>query len=133
VSVLGSLSQLLEIVVALLLAPLLVGWINQWRARLQNKSAPGLLQPYRVLHKLFNKESVVAQHASPLFRAAPYIVFGAMLLASAIIPTLSTDLPLAPAADAVALVGLFALASSSRSPRWTSARRSGRWARAARC
>jgi formate hydrogenlyase subunit 4 len=33
-----------------------------------------------------------------------------MLLASAIIPTLSTDLPLAPAADAIALVGLFALA-----------------------
>lgn len=109
-SVLGSLSQLLEIVVALLLAPLLVGWVNQWRAWLQNKSAPGLLQPYRVLHKLFNKESVVAQHASPLFRAAPYIVFSAMLLASAIIPTLSTDLPLAPAADAIALVGLFALA-----------------------
>ena len=109
-SVLGSLSQLLEIVVALLLAPLLVGWINQWRAWLQNKSAPGLLQPYRVLHKLFNKESVVAQHASPLFRSAPYIVFSCMLLASAIIPTLSTDLPLAPAADAIALVGLFALA-----------------------
>jgi formate hydrogenlyase subunit 4 len=108
--VLGSLSQLLEIVVALLLAPLLVGWVNQWRAWLQNKSAPGLLQPYRVLHKLFNKESVVARHASPLFRSAPYIVFSCMLLASAIIPTLSTDLPLAPAADAIALVGLFALA-----------------------
>jgi formate hydrogenlyase subunit 4 len=109
-SVLGSLSQLLEIVVALLLAPLLVGWINQWRAWLQNKSGPGLLQPYRLLHKLFNKESVVAENASPLFRAAPYIVFSCMLLASAIIPTLSTDLPLAPAADAIALVGLFALA-----------------------
>jgi formate hydrogenlyase subunit 4 len=109
-SVLGSLSQLLEIVVALLLAPLLVGWVNQWRAWLQNKSAPGILQPYRVLHKLFNKESVLAQHASPLFRSAPYIVFSCMLLASAIIPTLSTDLPLAPAADAIALVGLFALA-----------------------
>jgi formate hydrogenlyase subunit 4 len=109
-SILGSLSQLLEIVVALLLAPLLVGWVNQWRAWLQNKSGPGLLQPYRVLHKLFNKESVVAEQASPLFRAAPYIVFSCMLLASAIIPTLSTDLPLAPAADAIALVGLFALA-----------------------
>jgi len=109
-SVLGSLSQLLEIVVALLLAPLLVGWVNQWRAWLQNKSAPGLLQPYRVLHKLFHKESVLAEHASPLFRSAPYIVFSCMLLASAIIPTLSTDLPLAPAADAIALVGLFALA-----------------------
>ena len=109
-SVLGSLSQLLEIVVALLLAPLLVGWVNQWRAWLQNKSAPPLLQPYRVLHKLFNKESVVAHHASSLFRSAPYVVFSCMLLASAIIPTLSTDLPLAPAADAIALVGLFALA-----------------------
>ena len=95
---LGVLSQLLEIVVALLLAPLLTGWVNQWRARLQNKSAPPLLQPYRVLHKLFNKESVLAEHASPLFRMAPYIVFGCMLLACAIIPTLSTDLPLSPAA-----------------------------------
>jgi formate hydrogenlyase subunit 4 len=109
-SVLGTISQLLEIAIALLLAPLLVGWVNQWRAWLQNRSAPGLLQPYRVLHKLFNKESVLAEHASPLFRASPYIVFSAMVLASAIIPTLSTDLPLAPAADAIALVGLFALA-----------------------
>ncbi len=109
-SLLGLLSQLLAIVMALVLAPLLSGWVNQWRARLQNKSAPGLLQPYRVLHKLFNKESVLAEHASPLFRMAPYIVFGCMLLATAIIPTLSTDLPLSPAADAIALVGLFALA-----------------------
>ncbi len=107
---LGVVSQLLEIAVALLLAPLLSGWINQWRAWLQNQSAPGLLQPYRTLHKLFNKESVIAANASPLFRGAPYIVFGCMALASAIIPTLSTDLPLSPAADAIALVGLFAVA-----------------------
>ena len=132
-SVLGSLSQLLEIVVALLLAPLLVGWVNQWRAWLQNKSAPPLLQPYRVLHKLFNKESVVAHNASSLFRSAPYVVFSCMLLASAIIPTLSTDLPLAPAADAIALVGLFALARESRLSacwrRWhpSAVGRSARW------
>ncbi len=63
-----------------------------------------------MLHKLFNKESVLAEHASPLFRVAPYVVFGCMTLACAIIPTLSTDLPLSPAADAIALVGLFALA-----------------------
>jgi len=106
----GMLSQVLEIAAALALAPLLTGWVNQWRARLQNKSAPGLLQPYKVLHKLFHKDSVVAEHASPLFRAVPYIVFGCMALAASIVPTLSTDLPLAPAADAIALVGLFALA-----------------------
>jgi formate hydrogenlyase subunit 4 len=106
----GVLSQILEIAVALVLAPLLTGWVNQWRAWLQNKSAPPLLQPYRLLHKLFNKESLLAEHASPLFRVAPYIVFGCMTLACSIIPTLSTDLPLSLAADAIALVGLFALA-----------------------
>jgi formate hydrogenlyase subunit 4 len=107
---LGILSQLLAITAALLLAPLLTGWVNVCRAWLQNKSAPPLVQPYQVLHKLFNKDSVLADNASGLFRAAPYIVFGCMALASAIVPTLSTDLPLSPAADAIALVGLFALA-----------------------
>jgi formate hydrogenlyase subunit 4 len=106
----GLLSQVLEIAIAIALAPVLTGWVNQCRAWLQNRSAPSLLQPYRMLHKLFNKESMVADHASPLFRSAPYVLFGCMVLACAIIPTLSTDLPLAPAADAIALVGLFALA-----------------------
>jgi len=110
VSALGLASQLLEIVAALALAPLLAGWVGQCRAWLQNRSGPGLLQPYRVLHKLFNKDSVVAHHAGPLFRTAPYVIFGCMTLASGIVPTLSTDLPLSPAADAIALVGLFALA-----------------------
>lgn len=106
----GVISQLLEILLALALAPLLSGWSRQCSAWLLNRKAPSLLLPYRTLHKLFNKESIVATHASPLFRAAPYLVFGCMLLACAIIPTLSTDLPLAQAADAIALVGLFALA-----------------------
>lgn len=109
-SVQGLLTQSLTIFVALLLAPLLSGWVNQCRAWLQNRSAPGLLQPLRMLHKLFHKDSVLAEHASPLFRSAPYIVFACMLLATALIPSLSTDLWLAPAADAIALVGLFALA-----------------------
>ena len=109
-SLLGVLSQLLAIAAALLLAPLMTGWVNMCRAWLQNKSAPPLLQPYQMLHKLFHKDSVLADNASQLFRAAPYIVFGCMVLASAIVPTLSTDLPLSPAADAIALVGLFALA-----------------------
>jgi len=105
----GVLMQMLEILVALLLAPLLSGWVNQCRAWLQNRSGPGLLRPYRMLHKLFHKDSVLAEHASPLFRGVPYLVFGCMLLACAIIPTFVTGLPLAPAADAIALVGLFAL------------------------
>jgi formate hydrogenlyase subunit 4 len=103
-------SQFLELAIALLLAPLLSGWVNQWRAWLQNRSAPPLLQTYYTLNKLFNKEVLLAHNASSLFRAAPYIIFSCMALAAAIVPTLSTDLILSPAADAIALVGLFALA-----------------------
>ena len=106
----GFVSQLLQVLIALALAPLLVGWVNQCRAWLQNKSAPSLLLPYRTIHKLFIKDAVVAETASPIFRIAPYIVFGAMCCAAAIVPSLATDLPFASAADAIALVGLFALA-----------------------
>jgi formate hydrogenlyase subunit 4 len=106
----GFLSQLLQLAIALLLAPLLVGWVNQCRAWLANKSAPSLLLPYRTIRKLFHKDAVVAENASPIFRLTPYIVFGAMALAAAIVPSLATDLPFAHAADAIALVGLFALA-----------------------
>ena len=106
----GILSQLLQLAIALLLAPLLVGWVNQCRAWLANKSAPSLFLPYRMIRKLFHKNAVVAENASPIFRLTPYIVFAAMALAAAIVPSLATDLPFAQAADAIALVGLFALA-----------------------
>src|SRR2546428_2857607 len=106
----GFISQLLQVALALLLAPLLLGWVNQCRAWLQNKGAPSLLLPCRMIRKLFHKDAVVAENASPVFRITPYIVFGAMTLAAAIVPSLATDLPFAHAADAIALVGLFALA-----------------------
>src|SRR6202795_3854875 len=106
----GLLSQLLQLAIAVFLAPLLVGWVNQCRAWLSNRSAPSLFLPYRMIRKLFMKDAVVAANASPIFRLAPYIIFGAMCCAAAIVPSLATDLPFARAADAIALVGLFALA-----------------------
>jgi formate hydrogenlyase subunit 4 len=106
----GFAAQFTELMLAVLLAPLLTGWVNQCRAWLQNRSAPGVLQPYRVLAKLFSKDVVLAHNASPLLRTAPYLVFGCLALAAAIVPSLATDLPLNAAADAIALVGLLALA-----------------------
>jgi len=106
----GLAAQFTELVLAILLAPLLTGWVNQCRAWLQNKSAPSLLLPYRMLAKLFQKEVVLAHNASPLFRFAPYLIFGCLALSAAIVPTIGTDLPLNAAADAIALVGLLALA-----------------------
>src|SRR6188472_1602017 len=98
------LAQLLEVLAALLAAPLFIGWINQCRAWLQNRSAPHVLQPYRGIYKLFYKDAVIAQNASSLFRIAPYIVFGAMVVAAAVTPSMSTRLPFSRVADAIALV-----------------------------
>jgi len=102
--------QVLQSVLVVLIAPLVLGWVNQCRAWLQNKSGAGIWQPYKVLNKLFRKDAVLAHNASPLFRSTPYILFGCMWLAVGIVPVLATSLPFAPAADVIALVGLFALA-----------------------
>lgn len=110
ISITGFIGQLFALVLALVLAPLLAGWVGMCRAWLQSRSAPPLLQPYYMLRKLFHKDVVLADGASSLFRVAPFVVFGCMVLACAIVPSLSTDLPFAPAADALALVGVFGLA-----------------------
>jgi formate hydrogenlyase subunit 4 len=102
--------QLTQLLLVVLAAPLLTGWVNQCQAWLQNRSGAGVLQPYRVLHKLFLKDAVIANDASWLFRVTPYVVFGCMWLAAAIIPIIAVDLPFSRAADVIALVGVFALA-----------------------
>jgi formate hydrogenlyase subunit 4 len=101
-------TQLAAILVALAAAPLFMGWINRCRAWLQNRSSASLWLPYRNIVKLFRKDAVLADNASALFRLAPYIVFGMMAVAAAIIPSMGTRLPLETAADAIALVGLLA-------------------------
>ncbi len=103
--------QLIQNLLVLLAAPLLLGWVNQCRAWMQGRrGAGGVLQPYRNLIKLFHKDAVLANNASPLFRVTPYILFACMWLAAALVPVLATDLPLSPAVDVIALVGIFALA-----------------------
>ena len=53
---------------------------------------------------------LLAENASWLFRAVPYIVFGAMLLAATVVPLVAVRLPTAAIADMIVLVGFFALA-----------------------
>jgi formate hydrogenlyase subunit 4 len=105
-----SILALVHTLLTIAAAPLLVGWVDQCRAWLQNRRGAGLLQPYRTLRKLFHKDAVIAHGASPIFRASPYVQFGAMALAAAIIPVLSSRSLLATSADTIALVGVFAVA-----------------------
>jgi len=91
------------------LAPLLVGWVRKVRARLQNRRGAPVWQPYWDLRKWLGKETRVAHTASPLFIAAPYLVFATILLAAASLPLIAVAPPGAAFADLIALVGLLAL------------------------
>jgi len=56
------------------------------------------------------KEMVLAEHASPIFRATPYIVLSVTALASSVVPAFAIGLPTAAIADVIVMVGFFALA-----------------------
>jgi formate hydrogenlyase subunit 4 len=99
-----------QIIIVLLGAPLLVGWVRMLKCWSQGRSAAGALQPFRDLLKLFSKDVMLAENASWVFRFTPYVAFGSKLLAGAIIPIVSTELPLAATADVIALVALFGVA-----------------------
>jgi formate hydrogenlyase subunit 4 len=91
-------------------APLLAGWVKRVKCHMQNRAAPALWQPYRDLAKLLRKKLVLAENASWLFRATPYVVFGAVLIAAAAIPLVAVHLPTGAIADVIVIVGFFALA-----------------------
>ena len=93
-----------------LLAPLLAGWLKWCKCHLQNRKAPSLLQPYRDLLKLTNKQPVVSEQASWLFIKAPYIIFSATVLAASVVPLIAVDLPTSASADVIVMVGFFAFA-----------------------
>ncbi|MCL4485862.1 MAG: NADH-quinone oxidoreductase subunit H [Nitrospirae bacterium] len=106
----GTFLEGAQLLLALLGAPLLAGWVGAVRAVLSNRSPAGILQPWRDLARLFRKETLLPEGTSFLFRAVPYVVFGTLAASTLFIPFLNTDPPLAPVADAVVLVGLFSLA-----------------------
>jgi formate hydrogenlyase subunit 4 len=90
----------------LLAAPLLTGFVRKVKARLQRRRGPPLLQPYRDILRLVRKEAVLAENASWLFRAAPYLIFAGTWVAAALVPTFATGLLFSWSADLIAIVAL---------------------------
>lgn len=98
--------QGVQMTVVLVLAPLITGFIRKIKARLLRRQGPPLLQPYRDLARLARKEAVLAENASWLFRVAPYLVFAAIWVAAALIPTFATGLMFSWSADLIAVIAL---------------------------
>lgn len=102
----GLLLQGVQMLLVLALAPLLLGFTRTVKARMLRRRGPPLLQPYRDLLKLARKEAVIADNASWLFRAAPYMIFSATWVAAALVPTFATGLTFGWVGDLIAIIAL---------------------------
>lgn len=98
--------QSVQMVFVLVLAPLVTGLSRKFRARLQRRQGPSIIQPYRDLLRLLRKEVVLAENASWLFRVAPYLIFATIWVAAALVPTFATGLLFSWSADLIALIAL---------------------------
>jgi formate hydrogenlyase subunit 4 len=86
------------------------GFVRKAKARLLRRQGPPIIQPYRDLLRLMKKEVVLANNASWLFRACPYLIFAATWVAAALVPTFATGLIFSWSADLIAIVALLGLA-----------------------
>ena len=99
-------SQGLQMLLVLLLAPLLTGFIRKLKAQLLRRQGPPLLQPYRDLIRLMRKDVVLADSASWLFRIIPYIIFAGTWVAASLVPTFGSGLLFSWSADLIAIIAL---------------------------
>ncbi|MEB3101886.1 respiratory chain complex I subunit 1 family protein [Ferviditalea candida] len=96
-------------ILTMLIAPgLFIGWIKSWKALLQGRKGPGMLQPIKDAMKWMRKDAVISHDASWLTTASPYLVFGLALLAGLMLPIVTAAAPLAFAGDLILLVYVFA-------------------------
>jgi formate hydrogenlyase subunit 4 len=98
--------QGVQMMLVLLLAPLLTGFVRKVKARLLRRKGPPLLQPYRDLVRLLRKDVVLADNASWLFRVIPYLVFAGTWVAASLVPTFRSGLLFSWTADLIAIIAL---------------------------
>ena len=105
----GYLLEIGQALLAMLLAPGLVGFIRMVKARLQGRRGAPPWQPYYDLRKLFGKEAVVSRNASWLFRFAPYLIFATTVAVTMLVPLVAAPLPFDAVGDLLTVVYLMLL------------------------
>ena len=94
----------------ILLAPFLPGLVQHWKARLQGRWGPSPIQPYRELRRLWWKSTVEPEGATVLYRLAPAMIGASLGAALLIVPSAERAPSFGLGHDALALIGLLALA-----------------------
>jgi len=99
-----------QMLLIVFLAPLLTGIIKKTKALFQTRKGPNIFQQYFDLNKFMQKESVISEHTSWIFRVTPIIYFSSMLVVAALVPVVSTHSILTFTGDLILVVYLLALA-----------------------
>ncbi len=101
--------DLIQALLLVAIAPLVRGVIARSKARIQNRRGAGVWRPYVDLLKLFRKQDLVPDTASPLFRLAPVILFAVTVAAAALVPVLHASALFGVGGDFILLVYLLAI------------------------
>ncbi len=104
--ILDLFAQAAQMALVLALAPVLIGFTRKVKARLLRRRGAPILQPWYDILRLLKKETVLAENASWLYRAAPYNIFATTWVAASLVPTFATGLMFNWAADLLALAAL---------------------------
>ena len=103
---------LLNLALVVGLAPLAEGVVRRVRAIVHSRKGPPLIQPYLDLAKLLVKEDLAPTAAGLVWRMAPALCLGALLMAALFIP-LGPPPPLASSGDVIAFIYFIALSGTA--------------------
>ena len=99
----------LPLLLALVLSPLLFGFINRTKALFAGRRGQPLLQTYFDLWKLLRKGAVYSRTTTWLFRAGPMVGLAAALVAATLVPLGNCPALIAFPADFLVFAGLLGL------------------------
>jgi formate hydrogenlyase subunit 4 len=95
-----------QVVLVVLGAPLLLGWMAKVRARGEGRAGPPVLQVLRDLRKWLAREALRATTSSAVLSLAPLVVVATALVAVAISPLVTTRPVMSESADILVVVYL---------------------------
>src|SRR5271166_2644891 len=101
--------DMVHILLALGLPPLLLGVIAKTKAAFAGRIGPPVLQPYYDLIKLFRKGSVFSTTTTWVFRAGPVVGLVTAAIAVLLIPLINATAPISFSGDLILLAYLLGL------------------------
>lgn len=103
---------LLQVIVVLAVAPLAVGLVRFYKARLQGRHGAAPWLPYYTYLTLLKKENVISSSSSWMLRAAPYAVLGSAVFMAIVLPLVSVGGIAASLSNFILVAAILALGSA---------------------